>query len=147
MAERMAASESGKVPAGQGFRTPEGYFDTFGDRLEQRLKKKSTPVRTLRSSRLFWIPAAAAAILILFLWGPSSPANGPGFGDIQGEVLEAYLQTDEFDLTPGELAENIPLGDIAMEDVLDNAPGALQIAEYLEDYIESDEELYWDPNE
>lgn len=144
---RVGELQKNSTPTDRGFRTPEGYFDTFGDRLENRLKKKDTPVRSLRSVRLLSITAAAAAVLILLLWSPSSPANSPEFGDIKGEVLEAYLQTDEFDLTPNELAENISLGDIAMEDVLDSAPGSQQIAEYLEDYIESDEELYWEPNE
>lgn len=147
MDRRVNGLGTDSTPSEEGFRIPEGYFDTFGDRLEKRLKQKDTPVRSLRSARLLWIPAAAAAILLLFLLSPSTSTTSPEFGDIKGEVLEAYLQTDEFDLTPIELAENITLGDIAMEDVLDSAPGSQQIAQYLEEYIESDEELYWEPNE
>lgn len=141
-----AGIERAQDPSG-GFRVPEGYFDSFAGRLGARLSKKDPPVRRLWEGKRIWIPAVAAAILIALLWSPASRNEKPEFGDIRGEVLEAYLQTEEFDLTPGELAENIPIGDIAMEDVLDNAPGAQQLADYLETYIESNEELYWESNE
>ncbi|MDM9630586.1 hypothetical protein [Robiginitalea aurantiaca] len=147
IARRAGERLNSPGPAKTGFQTPEDYFETFGDRLEKRLQKKETPVRSLKWAKHFWIPAAAAAILLLLLWSPSSPAAAPEFGDINVEVLEAYLQTEEFELTPSELAENISLSDLAMEDVLDSAPAAQQIEEYLENNIESDEELYWEPNE
>ena len=130
-----------------GFRTPDKYFETFGERLQERLSKKEVPVRKIRPMQLIWIPAVAAAVLLLLVWSPSSPSAALDFEDINAEVLQAYLQTEEFDVTPSELAENLPLVDLAMEDVLDRAPEARVIADYLEDYIESDEELYLEPNE
>jgi hypothetical protein len=147
MERRLGAVEEGTPATNQGFRVPEGYFDSFSDRLRDRMEQTDPPVRWLWVRKQVWIPAAAAAILLALLWAPSSRKTKLEFGDIKGEVLEAYLQTEEFDLTPGELAENIPLGEIAMEDVLDNAPGAQQLADYLEASIESNEELYWEPNE
>lgn len=130
-----------------GFRTPDMYFETFGERLQERLSKKEVRVRKIRPLPLIWTAAVAAAILLLLVWSPSSPSAPLDFEDINAEVLQAYLQTEEFDVTPSELAENLPLVDLAMEDVLDRAPEALVIADYLEDYIESDEELYLEPNE
>ena len=143
VAEETAVEEK---PMG-GFRTPDMYFETFGERLQERLSKKEVPVRKIRPLQLIWIPAVAAAILLLLIWSPSSPSAVLDFEDINAEVLQAYLQTEEFDVTPSELAENLPLVDLAMEDVLDRAPEARVIADYLEDYIESDEELYLEPNE
>ena len=136
----------GKNP-GSGFKTPQGYFETFGERLQGRLSERDIPVRRLKPLRFIWIPAAAAAILLLLVWPPSSPPATLEFKDINAEALQAYLQTEEFDVTPNELAENLPLLDLAMEDVLDRAPEARVIADYLEDYIESDDELYLEPNE
>jgi hypothetical protein len=143
VAEETAVEEK---PMG-GFRTPDRYFETFGERLQERLSKKEVPVRKIRPLQFIWIPAVAAAILLLLIWSPSSPSAVLDFEDINAEVLQAYLQTEEFDVTPSELAENLPLVDLAMEDVLDRAPEARVIADYLEDYIESDEELYLEPNE
>jgi hypothetical protein len=147
LAKRLGSSKVADEGATGGFSVPEQYFETFGNRLEARLSINEVPVRKLRPVRLLWIPAVAAAILLLLLWSPSSPAAALQFEDLNAEVLQAYLQTEEFDLTPGELAENLPLVDIAMQDVLDRAPQDRQIEAYLEDYIESDEELYLDPNE
>ena len=149
--ERMAkraidATPTAEKPTG-GFQTPDMYFETFGDRLQKRLSKKDVPVRRIRPLQLIWIPAVAAAILLLLLWSPSSSSTPLDFEDINVEVLQAYLETEEFDVTPSELAENLPAVNLAMEDVLDRAPEARVIADYLEDYIESDEELYLEPNE
>lgn len=149
--ERMVKRAAEETPAAkksmEGFRTPDRYFETFGERLQQRLSKKEVPVRRIRPLQLIWIPAVAAAILLLLLWTPSSPSAALDFEDINVEVLQAYLQTEEFDVTPGELAENLPLVDLAMDDVMDSAPEARVIEDYLEAYIESDEELYLEPNE
>ena len=147
IARRIGSSEVAGRAAARGFHTPDRYFETFGDRLDKRLTKKEVPVRKLGSMRLLWIPAVAAAILLLLLWSPSSTASSMNFEDLNAEVLQAYLQTDEFDVTPGELAENLPLLDIAMQDVLDRALEARQIEAYLEEHIESNEEIYLDPNE
>jgi hypothetical protein len=147
IAKRIGLSKVTGAEAARGFHTPEGYFETLGERIEERLTKKEVPVRKLRPVQLIWIPAVAAAVLLLLLWSPSTPATTLQFEDINAEALQAYLQTEEFDVTPGELAENLPLIDIAMQDVLDRAPEARQIEAYLEDHIESDEELYLDPNE
>lgn len=147
IAKRTAETNPVEEKSMDGFRTPDMYFDTFGARLQERLSKREVPVRKLRPLQMIWIPAAAAAILLLLVWSPSSPSAVLEFKDINAEVLQAYLQTEEFDVTPNELAENLPLMDLAMEDVLDRAPEARVIADYLEDYIESDEELYLDPNE
>ncbi|MGB5510002.1 hypothetical protein [Robiginitalea sp.] len=149
--ERIAKRTAETNPVGEkpmgGFRTPDMYFETFGERIQERLSKKDVRVRRLRPLQMIWIPAVAAAILLLLVWSPSSPSPALEFEDINAEVLQAYLQTEEFDVTPGELAENLPLMDLAMEDVLDRAPEARVIADYLEDYIESDQELYLDSNE
>lgn len=149
--ERMVKYVREKNPYGvepeSGFRTPDKYFEAFGDRLQQRLSEKDKPVQKLRPLRWIWIPAAAAAILWLIIWSPSSPSTSLEFGDINAEALQAYLQNEDFDVTPTELAENLPLLDLAMEDLLDRAPETGEIAHYLEDYIESDEELYLESNE
>jgi hypothetical protein len=153
--ERMAKRATEVTPSGEkptgGFRTPDMYFETFGERLQEhlqeRVSKKEVRVRKIRPMQMIWTAAVAAAILLLLVWSPSSPPATLDFDDINAEVLQAYLQTEEFDVTPGELAENLPLVDLGMEDVLDRAPESMVIADYLEDYIESDEELYLEPNE
>ncbi|HER07444.1 MAG TPA: hypothetical protein ENO20_00910 [Bacteroides sp.] len=55
------------------FRVPEGYFDNFAGRLQQRIREEEearVPVRRLRSPDRFRIAMAAAVILIALVTYP-----------------------------------------------------------------------------
>lgn len=131
----------------RGFQVPEAYFETFTDRLSERLPKKEGRVRHLWSSRLYWISAAAAIIAFMFLLIPTREEGSLQFEDLTGESIADYLQAEAFDLSSYELAESLPLADIAMEDVMEKVPEEQQIINYLENHADTDDEFYWDRNE
>lgn len=145
--ERVKNQKAPGDMAGQGFRVPEGYFESLSDRLQERMVSRDRGVRRLWPPRLAWIGAAAAAITLLLVLLPGKQATVPEFRDLNGEAIAEYLQTREWDMSSQELAETLPLGEIAMEDVLETAPGADQIMDYLEIHTESEDEFYLDNND
>ena len=131
----------------KGFQVPEEYFETFADRLAERLPQKEGRVRKLWPSRPVWIMAAAAVIIFMLLLIPSREEGGMQFEDLSGESIADYLQAEAFDLSSFDLAESLPLGDIAMEDVMEQMPEEQQIIDYLENQTDTDDEFYWDRDE
>lgn len=129
------------------FQVPEEYFETFADRLTERLPEKEGRVRKLWPSRLVWMSAAAAVIVFMLLLTPSGEEGGLQFEDLSGESIADYLQAEAFDLSSNDLAESLPLGDIAMEDVMEKIPEEQKIIDYLEIHSETDDEIYWDRDE
>jgi hypothetical protein len=144
--DRIQKEEPRKTIEKTGFQVPEGYFDTFSDRLAGRLAEKEVPVRNLWSSPLVRITAAAAVIAFLLLLVPSREEVGLQFEDLSGDTIAEYLQSDAVDLSSYELAESLPLGEIAMEDVMEKMPEQ-NIIDYLEDYSDSNDEIYLDRDE
>lgn len=135
-----------KATGNDGFRVPGDYFETFPDRLEERLAGEEVRVRKLWSSRMFWVPAAAAAIAFLLLLVPTREGSVQ-FEDLAGDTIADYLEVEAFDLSSNELAESLPFGEIAMEDVMDQMPGQQQILDYLENNTDADDEFYLDRHE
>ena len=130
-----------------GFKVPEGYFEAFPNRLSEKLRQGETPVRNLWPKRGAWIAAAAAVAAFMLLLIPSGNNGDLQFEDLTRETLAEYLQADAFDLSAYELAESLPLEQIAMEDVMDQVPEDQQIIDYLESHTDADEEFYWDRDE
>jgi len=139
--DRIQKEERRDSVGKSGFQVPEGYFETFTDRLAERLPKKDVPVRTLWTSPFVRISAAAAVIAFLLLLIPSRQEVGLQFEDLSGDTLAEYLQSESVDLSSYELAESLPLGEIAMEDVMEKMPEQ-PIFDYLEDHSDTNDELY-----
>ena len=146
--DRIHKDDTGtSVVKKDGYQVPEEYFETFPDRLAERLPKKEVRVRKLWPSRLVWMSAAAAVIVFMLLLIPSREEGGLQFEDLSGESIADYLQVEAFDLSSNDLAESLPLGDIAMEDVMEKMPEDQKIIDYLEIHSDTDDEFYWDRDE
>lgn len=145
--ERISGNDVRYSRQNRGFSVPEGYFDSFADRLDERLTQRPAKVRRLHTSWTAWIGAAAAAAVLLLVLLPERQGPEPDFGDLNGEALVEYLQSATWDLSSRELAETLPLGELAMEDVMEKGPGEEQIMDYLEAHTEVDDELYWENND
>ncbi|MDC6355031.1 hypothetical protein [Robiginitalea biformata] len=145
--KRLEASKGTPLPQEAGFRVPEGYFENLGERLESRLGNTPGKVRPLWPVQLGWVAAAAAAIALLFTLWPAKPVDSLQFEDLAGIDIQQYLEADRDEMDAYELAEGLPLDDIAVGDVLENIPDEEHILEYLSRDNESVDELYWDDNE
>jgi hypothetical protein len=141
--EDRSAPRAGEDPA---FKVPDGYFDSFPGRLERRLEPKQSQVRSLWGSRLGWIAAAAAAVVLMLVLWPEQRISVE-YGDLNGEAIVEYLQAEEWDFSSEEIAELLSLEEIAMEDMLEKAPGDEQIMDYLESYSDPDDEFYLESDE
>ncbi len=140
--DRIGREATGK----DGFRVPGDYFETLPDRLTDRLAGEAVRVRRLWPSRMMWVPAAAAVIALLLLLVPAGKGDLQ-FEDLSGDTIADYLEVEAFDLSSNELAESLPFGEIAMEDVMDQMPEQQQLLDYLENNTDTDDEFYLDRHE
>ena len=73
-----------------GFTTPDGYFDTFSEKVLAQLPKQETKVISILSSKKVWY-FAAAAILILMLTIPLFTKYSTQQEEIDSATLENYI--------------------------------------------------------
>ena len=73
-----------------GFTTPDGYFDTFSEKVLAQLPKQETKVISIFSSKKVWY-FAAAAILILMLSIPLFTKYTTQQEEIDTATLENYI--------------------------------------------------------
>ena len=121
-----------------GFTTPDGYFDTFSEKVLAQLPKQETKVVSIFSSKKTWY-YAAAAVLILMLSVPiyTKYANNPE--EIDSATLENYIayqsnisQDEIIDLLQQEDLDNMKLElNVDDKDIED----ALNSNSNLEQYI------------
>lgn len=136
----MEHSQSG-IPKEAGFKVPEAYFESLADRVLENIEHE-TPVVQLqtkaRKSTYRWVmTAAAACLLALLVWNPSSDdeAIWP-----EASELIAYLETEGMDLTSDELVDF--LDEDQLEALLEEPIGELQELEaYLIDNLDDSELL------
>jgi cell division protein FtsL len=73
-----------------GFTTPDGYFDTFSEKVLAQLPKQETKVISIFSSKKVWY-FAVAAILILMLSVPLFTKYSTQQEEIDTAALENYI--------------------------------------------------------
>lgn len=113
------------------FRVPEGYFDSFPDRLKDRisrLEEDQVPVRKLPGSARFRIALAAAIIGLALISYPLFRLLAPGDGSSGGYPDMALLEEAGVFSYDNELAAYLDEG----ENTLDEEEAYLnQAMEYL----------------
>lgn len=127
-------------------KTPEGYFDSFNERLMDKIVKeesiipvndgfsvpdlyfetfndkitnRTTPkVVRLHSYRKYYYAAAsiAAIALLVFFFNKNSEPEF-GFEDLASAEIDAYFENNEMELTSYELAEVVNIENVAILDI------------------------------
>lgn len=123
-------------PEEAGFQMPEGYLESFETRLRARMEAQTGKVRRLRFAHVGWAVAAAAAITIILVLRPSAQEAPAAFEDLASNEISLYLETGFEELNAYELAEVLPMDEIAMEDVLESLPEEEHILDYLDGEVE-----------
>jgi len=110
---------------GDGFRVPEGYFDSLQDQLAEKIKEvndgaspaaeRKGILRVLRGESGRWAAAAAIALLALaglwFLWPePNLLAPELALGEISAEEATAYVDATLEDYELALLVEELEYG-------------------------------------
>jgi hypothetical protein len=122
-----------------GFRTPNGYFEGFAEKLAENLAFEAVPkVIPLYRRRPVWLSAAAVFILLLGLgvffkyMAPEAQAVQP-----DAEAIENYLVYQQ-GISSYDLMQNLDVQDIKeIEASLNNIPD-----EAIEEYL-STEDVYF----
>ena len=131
------------------FKTPEGYFESFNDRLMDKIAKEDaiipsndgfsvpegyfeefsskvlprveTKVVSLKSYRKYYLAAASvAAIAILTLFFNQESTSNFDFDDLASAELDEYFGDNVLDLTTYELAEVIDFESISILDIAES---------------------------
>ncbi len=93
-----------------GFTTPEGYFDTFSEKMMAKLPKEETKVISIYASRKRWI-FAAAAVLVLALSVPIFNKLSANTAELDQQTLEDYI-TYNSGLSENDLVDLLEKEDI-----------------------------------
>ncbi|QBZ98191.1 hypothetical protein [Flavobacterium sangjuense] len=121
-----------------GFRTPDGYFDTFSEKILAQLPKQEPKVISIFSSKKIWY-YAAAAILILMLSVPIYTKYSTQEEEIDSATLENYIayQSNISEEQIVDLLEQEDLDKMKLEFNVDDAAieDALNSNSNLEQYI------------
>lgn len=120
-----------------GFTTPDGYFDTFAERISAKLPVQETKVVSFTGTRKMWY-YAAAAILILMLSIPLYTKYATA-QEIDAATLENYIayQSNISEEEIVDLLEQEDLDKLRLELNVDDSAieEALQSNPNLEQYI------------
>lgn len=121
-----------------GFTTPDGYFDTFSEKVLAQLPKQETKVISIFSSKKVWY-FAAAAILILILSIPLFTKYSTQQEEIDSATLENYIayQTNISEEEIVNLLEQDDLDKMKLDFNIDDATieDALKSNSNLEQYL------------
>jgi len=113
-----------------GFTTPEGYFDSFQDKVLQQFPKEEPKVISIFSRRKIWY-YAAAAVVVMMLSIPIYNNYNKNIEEVEVAALEDYL-TNHSTVSNDEIATlletedlekiklELNLQDEAVEDILLN---------------------------
>ena len=120
------------LPKEKGFKTPDNYFDKIETSVLSKLsleKSTNTKVISLRKRVLQYIPAAAAASVLLFIGINYFNTQKITFDDITVADVESWYENGYGNTNTDELATVINPSDIE-EDILSSISD-----ENLEDYL------------
>jgi hypothetical protein len=121
-----------------GFTIPDGYFDTFSDKILAQLPKQDPKVVSIFSYRKIWY-FAVAAILILMLSIPIYTKYSTQKEEIDSTTLENYIayQSNISEEEIVNLLQQEDLHNIKLEFNIDDAAieDALKTNSNLEEYI------------
>jgi hypothetical protein len=141
---KKIAKEDASMPPNEGFKVPEGYFETFNTRLLEQLE--STPAETkvipLKSyKKHYYTAASVAAVVLLLLVVQFNSDKTPSYSDLANSDIENYFEFNDLELTSYDLAEILPIDDLDLNDILEIRLDNDNIIDYLDSHIEDFEEL------
>lgn len=157
------------------FTTPEGYFDSFKDRLMANLANNESELPSKQGfkvpdnyfenlkinlepkevkviklnpiKKIITLAVSAAAIAIIYLGFNLNSTKDVSFSSLANIDIEAYFDNQEFDLSTYDIAEVLPLGEMEIADIIDHEIKDENIIDYLNENLDDFEELNLQDNE
>lgn len=93
-----------------GFTIPDGYFDSFSDKVLSRLPQQETKVISIQKSQKLWY-YAAAAVIVLMLSVPLYNRYAAPSEDLDSVTLENYI-TSQSGISQDEIASLLDQDDL-----------------------------------
>lgn len=138
--EKLSEGNS-TISKDNAFKVPENYFETFNDRLAHRLNNETKVVQLYPVKKIIVAIASIAAVAIVFLSLNWNTADTVSFTDLANTDIEAYFENTEFELSPYEIAEVIPVTNTDVFDMLNASISEENMLDYLNENITDFEEL------
>lgn len=129
------------IPKDNAFKAPENYFETFNDRLAYRMNNETKVVQLYPVKKIIVAVASIAAVVIVFLGLNWNTTDTVSFTDLANTDIEAYFENHEFELSPYEIAEVIPVTNTDVFDMLNTSISEENMLDYLNENITDFEEL------
>ncbi len=145
--DRMSNSKSDQkgslLPKSDGFSLPDGYFDSLNRNIQDKLNEDSPKIIALQRRRRFYYftAAAVAAIVLLTIGIRTNNSSNPTFESLANVEIEDYFEYNDLGLSTYEIAEVIPVDELEISDIMDDKFEEENIIDYLNDNIETIEEL------
>jgi len=144
--EKLSKNES-VIPEKRGFKVPDDYFESFNDSLKSKLKTDSKVVPLYPIKKIIAVAASIAAIAIIVLGNNWNTEENISFNDLANSDIDAYFENNEFNLTPYEIAEVLPVTDFEFSDFSSSTIENDNILDYLDENVSDFEELNIEDNE
>ncbi|WP_300020848.1 hypothetical protein [uncultured Maribacter sp.] len=138
--DKLSQPES-TFPEESAFKVPDNYFETFNDRLQNKLETETKVIPLIPYKKFFAVAASIAAIAILALGYNWNNNQELGFNDLANTDIEAYFENNDFELTPYEIAEVLPVTNTEYSDFLSSPLEGDILLEYLNENVSDFDEL------
>lgn len=142
--DRMAKEES-IIPKEDGFTVPEGYFEKLPEKINARLSDDNDKVVRLNPSnshpnkKFYYIAAAIAAIVVLALTLKPERGQEIDFSDLASNDIIEYLENNDLGLSTYEIAEALPIDNMAITDGTKMPLEEENILQYLDENIDMED--------
>ena len=131
------------IPKTDGFAVPDGYFDEVTPTVLSKINTKEPKVIPLKANRRFYygIAVAAAIFIVIFSLNWESNPEPLTFDDLATAEIEAYFENTDLEMTSYEIAEEVSLEKLELNDILGDDLEDDIIMEYLDENVDDIEEL------
>ncbi len=136
------SEEKLEVPKEHGFAVPEHYFDELNQNILEKIEAQEPKVIRLNPYRKYYYAAASVAAILLLVLGLNQNAkNEVDFSGLAHSEIESYFESNEIGLYAYEIAEEIPLQELEISDIITNQINDENLINYLDENITDFEEL------
>lgn len=144
--DKLSKTES-IIPKDSAFKVPDNYFESFHDTLKGKLENEPKVIPLFPIKKIIAVAASIAAIVLIALnynWNTSSELT---FSDLANADIEAYFENNDFELSPYEIAEVLPVTNTEYSDFLSSPIESDNLLDYLNENVSDFDELNIDYNE
>ena len=144
--DKLSQPES-SFPEESAFKVPDNYFESFNERLNNKLENESKVIPLFPIKKIITVAASIAAIALIALGYDWNSEQELSFSDLANTDIEAYFENNDFELSPYEIAEVLPVTNTEFSDFLNAPIESDNLLDYLNENVSDFDELNFYDNE